>query len=131
MKQMEAKELRIGNWISYYGKNYQVSNIHSDETIRFYEDETKKNTIGCYRLNPDGCKKIPLTEEWLLKFGFEKELDGFYRKNKSLMIEFIFYDSGVLCANQSICLNHIKYVNQLQNLYFALTETELEYNERK
>jgi len=78
------------------------------------------NGIGISAIEP-----IPLTEEWLLRFGFEKELDGFYRKNKSGIIEFCFYDNGILATTQSVCLSHFKYVHQLQNLYFSLTNNEL------
>jgi hypothetical protein len=118
MKEMEAKELRVGNIVRY-----------ADSV---YLDGGKVTEVGdIIQYETDYYQPIPLTEEWLLNFGFEKELDLFYRKNKSSMIEIIFFDNGFLVANQSFCLNHIKHVHQLQNLYFALTGTELEHNERK
>ena len=67
---------------------------------------------------------IPLTEEWLLKCGFEKdEIIVFYRKDETsstFIIDFNF-----------VCLlgySHVKIhsAHQLQNLYFALTGEELQ-----
>jgi len=66
---------------------------------------------------------IPLTEEWLLKFGFE-EVD--YAGG--------CYNLGIVCidtADFNCVVNgkwldvKIQYVHQLQNLYYALTQTEL------
>ena len=66
------------------------------------------------------CKPIPLTEEWLLKFGFEHKLLVWEYNN--------FCITG--CFTYGYCLNgycldnlfpRFKYVHQLQNLYFTLT----------
>jgi hypothetical protein len=70
---------------------------------------------------------IPLTEEWLLRFGFEMEqtmapsielmeyysLDGF-RFMKDI-------DNKWFLMGYNWNAFHFKYVHQLQNLYFALT----------
>jgi hypothetical protein len=107
---MKANELRIGNYLNTINGVKRVSDISIDRYCWFTDNQ---------------CEPIQLTEEWLVKFGFEKELDRVYRKNKSHMIEFIFYEEGVLCTSQSVCLNKIKHIHQLQNLYFALTGEEL------
>jgi hypothetical protein len=114
MKKMEAKELRIGNIVKYEntvylhgGKITEVDNIIQGET--------------------DYYEPIPLTEDWLLKFGFEKTSLHYFRK------------AGVLIQAEDNCYEcylgsvvaKLEYVHQLQNLYFALTGTELEYNEKK
>ena len=127
MKEMEAKELRVGNLIYVDGNLRHVCGTCYKTIMHNYHPQ---NSVYSENYESE-CEPIPLTEEWLLKFGFEKELDLFYRKNKSSVIEIIFYDNGFLVANQSICLDHIQHAHQLQNLYFALTGTELEYNERK
>lgn len=76
---------------------------------------------------------IPLTEEWLVKFGFKKRITK-VRSGASVTT----YDNGTvydlkLAENNlgfdfrydSIEIVELKYVHQLQNLYFALTKTEL------
>jgi hypothetical protein len=119
---MKAEELRIGN---YYNKNGEIEQITPNDIIEVWESE---------RI---WCKPIPLTEEWLLKFGFEKR-----SKEKEFFIEH-FYILGYTVVNRSQwkkdmslegfginqCDNYIpvdlKHVHQLQNLYFALTNEEL------
>lgn len=64
---------------------------------------------------------IPLTEEWLLKLGFNKEECFYILKGVCLEDE---YDGRYRLDGQSDCF--IKHVHQLQNLYFALTSVELE-----
>jgi hypothetical protein len=70
-----------------------------------------------------GFEPIPLTEEWLLKFGFEKSENNW--KFLDLYFGIISWEKlagTMFCLEQeSIFLPHIKYVHQLQNLYFALT----------
>jgi hypothetical protein len=67
------------------------------------------------------CKPIPLTEEWLLRFGFEKKYKNYE------MGDFMFFKGS--CSRISYKLSligiNIKHVHQLQNLYFALTGEEL------
>jgi hypothetical protein len=65
---------------------------------------------------------IPLTEEWLLKFGFEEWDKNAWQKGFDLSIHKI--DSIFWYNNNGINVL-IKYVHQLQNLCFALTGEEL------
>ena len=125
---MKANELRLGNYVEYQVENYQLASIHSDNTIRLKcDDETHKNyshgSIGCYGLRE--LKPIPLTEEWLIKFGFEcvdtSDDHHYYLDSKhgfSLNRSFQHLD----------CEYDLEYVHQLQNLFFALTGEELTIN---
>jgi hypothetical protein len=75
----------------------------------------------------DEIKTIPLTEELLLKFGFElfyldTPYQYGYQKNS---MEVVCDKSKGLNEISVIDSPHIKYVHQLQNLYFALTGEEL------
>ena len=80
---MEAKELRIGNWV-YWNKNPQEVTLNS-----FGTEWSKSDGRSLFKeLNP-----IPITEEWLLKFGFVKD-----KKNNNccdLKLENDFYLQGV------------------------------------
>ena len=141
---MEAKELRIGNWVNIEAIDLQIDSIHSDNTIRLQSDDVNhKNyssgSIGCFYINR--VTPLPLTEEWLVKFGFKT--DGV---TYDLQFPFVFhygyrfslYNTGnavdfkrsgwavrVFQSKQNIEIGRIQYVHQLQNLYFALTNTEL------
>lgn len=114
---MEIKDLRIDNLLYYNNEEKEIASINSDSTIRFKDKE--KGCIGCFKIYSDLIKPIPITEEWLLKFGFEK--DNMYWIDDT-NIGFTFYKNGKIEWNQP---KHIKYVHELQNLYFALTGKEL------
>lgn len=122
---MEAKELRIGNLVGYKDYALEVGSLNVHDT------EFKE------------LKPIPLTEEWLLKFGFElceivtnenitvfpsiKNTFHLYHKD----VDHEWFDISVNTRVNKIYTNHtlerieIKHVHQLQNLYFALTGEEL------
>ena len=104
---MEAKELRIGNLIEYAGDYVSVNTYHIS-TIEAGKEPFKSR-----------YKPIPLTEEWLVKFGFDKGTMCWFNDTN---IGFEFNAKGVVKWNQP---KHIKHVHQLQNLYFALTGEEL------
>lgn len=98
---MKTNELRIGNLVEKNNEMFEVDFI----TIRM-----------AHNYNP-----ILLTEERLLNFGFEKIISvwygiGNFRINTSFDIEWGGKWMGI----------RLKYVHQLQNLYFALTGKELE-----
>ena len=112
-----ANELRIGNYV--YDANNELTQVNSivDGAINYELDYG-----DCYfeNINP-----IPITEEWLLKLGFEKHnyifrKDGFQFTFDKKIIPIKFYGGAIKNTN-------IKYIHQLQNLYFALTQKELEY----
>lgn len=71
---------------------------------------------------------IPLTEEWLLKFGFSGALyyfkSGFEFSLKKQSDGFV-----MIINDYEECWPEIQYVHQLQNLYFALTGEELTIKE--
>ena len=112
---MEAKELRIGNWYMF-ADNEGICY----RTIK----EIKHNEFG-FVSDFDGvnfgiCKPIPLTEEWLLKFGFEIT-DNFQTKDRFQTHK----QDGIFWFEYGYIVVELNYVHQLQNLYFALTGEEL------
>jgi len=70
---------------------------------------------------------ILITEDWVKKFGFKKQLDGRYTKG-SCLIEIFFYKEGCSVFSNSSLLNHIKNIHQLQNLYLLLRGEVLKIN---
>ena len=118
-----ANELRIGNWYKqlHTGAYTQVDLFLFHE---LYDDETYA----------DHLQPIPLSPEILVKSGFENlftEYTGSFYKDR-LLIEWGIYD--VIFARLQVddensnYIGEIKYLHQLQNLYFALTQTELTIN---
>ena len=117
---IEANELRIGNWVKDRYNNMICVHSIVDDGINFYYDLRRpKYTQG--RIYP-----IPLTEEILLKCGFDKA--GIYYcmgGNKDIGIVLKLNDS-MYCPIITSFGIPIKYLHQLQNLHFALVGKELE-----
>jgi hypothetical protein len=82
---------------------------------------------------------IPLTEDWLIKAGFEKDWENdeeqYYSKDGFDQLADYGGQSIVLRKEGSPYFNcgyynneiHFEFVHQLQNLYFALTGEELQF----
>lgn len=113
---MKATELRIGN---LYDHNGEYKTVTADVILEVWVAE--RNWV----------KPISLTEEWLLKFGSTGTYGNWqytlpvgaitfhFRRN----IEWYSELGGIYLGSK------IKYVHQLQNLYFALTGEELKTKE--
>jgi hypothetical protein len=129
---MKATELRIGNLV-----NYKIVD-ELDERKEWFEP-CEIDAVDLQIIHSD-YQPIPLTEEWFLKFGFDKlgEFGEYYRIfNKGLIIdiedagnEFIVWvriGDAILepLLEVGYPIAYIQYVHQLQNLYFALTNEEL------
>lgn len=115
---MKANELRIGNYVSV---NDLIVSVNRIEVGKFWA--THNDLLFFQGID---TKPIPLTEEWLLKLGFEKKLiqyNNFYCRCK-WTIE-VNADEYSVYNQYDRYLNTIKYVHQLQNLYFDLTGEEL------
>lgn len=119
---MKTNELRIGNLILFSegGIEFIVDTI-SEKGLNVHND------IESIWIEIETFEPIPLTEEWLLKFGFEIQHNTpFYsmvaRKDGfNLKVDItgnLFFSEGYFNVQP-------KYVHQLQNLYFALTGKEL------
>ena len=116
---IKANELRIGNWVQWNGPSHTekalVSCISSEELVFLCGDSGLINEI----------EPIPLTEKWLIKFGFEKTSLHYFKKNNLILIvEDDCYETYL-----GSIMVIIKHVHQLQNLYFALIWEELEIKE--
>jgi hypothetical protein len=116
---ISPNELRIGNLLLNNHVTYKVISI--DEEGIMADPVSQKHTIDVNIR--DLVTPIPLTEEWLLSFGFEK-MHKYYQLGKVTIN--IFNDSAYkLNVSGFTPYKAIKYVHQLQNLYFDLTGEEL------
>ena len=124
---MDARELRIGNYVNRLGQQTVVNSVsHGLEGLSYVS--TKASGV----VTENQIESIPLTEEWLLKFGFEKRERKYYLSTLS-MKELTTYPITILWLSGEIYLSigdsTITYgeipVHRLQNLYYALTGEEL------
>lgn len=111
---LTANDLRVGNF--YYLNDIEVK---LDERLLFamFNDPL---SYGLQNYTP-----IPLTEGWLVKLGIEftdtVTYKGYSLNAGNMIIG--FKDNIVRLMGQP--LEHIKYVHQLQSLYYTLTQKEL------
>ncbi len=114
---MKVSELRIGNKFLFNGMEDTIDAVDF-HVPAFIEDEDENQYAP-----------MPITTKILLDFGFEKQKEDLYRTGYYTLIvpfhihivrgDFIYYADW---SHPVI----IKYVHQLQNLYFAITGEELE-----
>ena len=137
---MEAHELMLGNYVN-------TNRAHGRGQKQLKKVQINLHYLQQIENNCNYIEPIPLTEEWLLKFGFSEETQ-YYSDNLSLFwldihksLEnsefYIFFNTETKYIglhsmenenNISKYLYDIKYIHQLQNLYFALTGTHLILN---
>jgi hypothetical protein len=114
---MKASDLRIGNII----KDDRKAKDWRFVTHRIISDLASNPNIELYH-------QVPLSEEWLKRFGFEKhgppQCNSTYWTVKHIVD--VFWEDGRFVNGID---REIKYVHQLQNLYFALTGEELTIKE--
>jgi hypothetical protein len=127
---IKASELRIGNLLSFKGKIMKVSGIEPTNKGIYLEGDDGKFAL-------EGPATIPLTPEWLKRCGMELRKDDKVwqiQVGNTSYLEIEAEDpfmAGVTPETwRDLCPVYIwgdvKYVHQLQNLYFALTGEELE-----
>ena len=130
---LKNNELRIGNLVSQnssYGYVYSIESPLPRKEKRF-SDKVVITLFdnGIISIPIDEITPIQLTEEWLLKFRFDK--DDFC----SLYIRYTLNNITIIhdTKNNTFLVDgikyklvYLKYVHQLQNLYFCLCGKELE-----
>ena len=138
-KKMKATELRIGNLV-LDDTSDNIMIVSKIESVSYTEwNSGDKYNISCLQFGTkqsyyDGnFKPIPLTEEWLLKFGFEKD-DFSSRfiayKNKIRLIHDTQKNTFLVDSVNHVKL-YLQYVHQLQNLFHSLCGEELQINATK
>ena len=116
-------DYRIGNLVN---DNYMV--IEIDANGLGLVDANLPDDLASYiYVEYENIKPIPLTEDWILKFGFNKYGEWFIINNMfaPYINISIKHNKTTIGDNEEYDIEMIKYVHDLQNLYFALTRKEL------
>ena len=133
---IDAKELRIGNWVSENVLGY--CRVHGANTTYAYLEINnltidKKPEMVIYTINTSSLSPIPLTPDILGKCGFEQERESvlyFKISIGELLISCrLEYNTFYVSEGEHDIIEvgyKIQSLHQLQNLYFSLTQKELE-----
>lgn len=121
---IKANELRIGNIVKGVKHLPYIEDTEGCTAV-ISEISSSRTAFKCAsEYNAASYVGMELNEEWLLKFGFEK-----FVNSKLYKLEYfkVHYDSDIeaMEVNYRGLYFHLKYVHQLQNLYFTLTGEEL------
>ena len=128
---MKVSELRIGNLVKHAssGKTCIIEGIYESGIMTSFLSEKGSVTGGIQFFEP-----IPITAKGLERLGFTHNIDGgfFFVANSigGYLGEFAIsiYDSAQIRVwrnGNNIGIVSCAYINQLQNLYYALTGEEL------
>lgn len=129
---MDIRELRIGNHIRYGMDEYYQEVIVSE--IQQFKIDSYNETDSFYG-ESDNFHPIPLTKEWLIKFGFSCEAQPYwydkYIKNYTHVllthkIELEHFDDNMFIWIEGNTIIHFYTVHQLQNFWKSITGVELE-----
>jgi len=135
---MKITELRIGNYVKttfskQRGKPIQINGIKSNFSGDYYSE------VSSVKLEVWGdikrLKPIPLTKEWLLKFGFSCHdecdevgiIDSYYyiTHKDRIFLRSLWGSEDYNLVVLEETGTEVEHVHTLQNLYHALTGEEL------
>lgn len=134
---MNANELRIGNIV------FDTEQGITDTITAIEEGRVSLQNAKLPYTPIEKIKSISLTEEWLLRFGFEQKYDytiqSTHFENKHCWVYIInqkgenpfFEFEWITPAGRFNLFQSFYYVHQLQNLFLALTGKELELKPEK
>ena len=128
---IRPEELRIRNlfYISVNDGPREVHGVRGSWILYFDGDEIKPREV-----NQEYCQPIPITEDWLIKFGFEyftkpipadknpfhfnNEYDFYRYGNIELQSHFVSYNDKTIALR--VNADHVIYhVHTLQNFFYA------------
>lgn len=97
---LKANELRIGNYLNGKQGHVIITEIRENNIVKIHDNTSIFHVGTC-------LKPIPLTEEWLFKFGFEKKYKSYEK------CDFTFLQGGFdkLAYKLTIIENTPKYVH--------------------
>jgi hypothetical protein len=145
---IKAEEFRVGNYVerTYFGDtDYVTDKQHQFEFSDVYWYLESGNEYDEYWSN---FMPIQITEEWLIKFGFDKkdtiDINDFERETEYELYNSVFgissfkivdivscYDGQttrhwiIRIDHDTIYFGRMEYVHDLQNAYFMITGNEL------
>lgn len=137
---MKCTDLKIGNYVKFYDP-INGTNIYRVYYIADYGNISSVSLEGKGQLASGTIKDIEpieLTEEVLLKIGFEKDGNNYslvcgdievgYYIDKFKQVLYINISREKRFYKNELRSYDVKYLHQLQNAYYLLTNEEMEVN---
>lgn len=130
---MKQSDLRVGNLVKYDGLVWAVNAFNWS---KIYLDEIKTRN-RCWVDHVDFIEPIVITPEWFEQAGFSNS-DGvwwvqYHMENWGMQL--IYFNNECIVRHGFMGdfteITNLKYIHQLQNLYFALTGKELKFKPKE
>lgn len=128
---MKNNELRIGNYVQHKGVIVKVEQITKHKIG--YHKYKEKRTMQYLRYSE--IEPIEITEDLLLKKGFEKIFDRVFPQERfvydddEVLLRQSYHDDSwyatIVCLGVFSVNKSIKYIHELQNAYFVINNKEL------
>lgn len=130
MNSPNVQEFRTGNLVQIGKGEYRVYAISEPQILAVQRNNepigSEKGIFSCDNTIIDA---IPLTDDWLVRFGFTFKNKGW--RKKGFKIGFITCDECFqFKVNAKMCCVDLWFVHQLQNLYYSLTGKRLKSVEK-
>lgn len=123
MNTIQATQLRVGNLFRF------ISTDSIEQVADIRTAGIKTPTINNVLITD--IEPIPLNEDWLVKLGFTKERNSIDSADLFIKKDIVFVLTGehYTVSWNSVTINlipaKVKFVHELQNLFYCLTGTEL------
>lgn len=113
--------------MSITANEFRLSNLITFEDITVKFEELIQDSISSDTELDERIQPIRLTKDWLLNFGFECDNDNQFAINMEGYNWTIRIHDGLMGFDyhEYHPIRKILYVHELQNLYYAITGTEL------
>lgn len=131
---MEASEFMIGNYIECYGEICEITLVGTEGISAKYDGENGKCSV---KFSNPTLQPIPLTKQWLRNFKFGEHFTSDPQERNASKAHYIDdfkihqldeeIDSFGYGGNDYEFID-VKYVHQLQNIYFTMTGKQLLIN---
>jgi hypothetical protein len=120
---MKASELPNGSLI-YFDNELVRVDWANEHVIQFFQIEKGYEYPGFSPNIDKHIKPVPITEEWLIKFGFRYN-EIFEHWRGKIEIKKVSGEYYLIIDDRHVGFNGFKFIHQLQNLCFVLTGEEL------
>ena len=134
---IDIRDLTIGNWV--FDGNHTKFPMQITSLSEGYVTMSFPSNEGMdWESKPEDLQGMPLTEELLEKMGFNKVTNIRWGKaEEDKITEIVFWPDDMIqvqirtliYANQDSCNHwHIRYLHELQNLFWTITKQQLKVN---
>ena len=124
---LSAKDLRIGNYVYVFSVIGKVVEIKKNQILVLSDSLVNKKIVE-YNYEIGFINSIPITNDLLFKAGAKYINEYWYEFYTYGIIKHKSFIEFYSCVKGDYICNSVKYLHELQNLYFALTGEDLVFS---